>query len=99
MSWSISTVLKSEGALLSTNAFEELMAVDRAGIGNENCLVERDEQIETTIRVVSKLLGTNTFKDAKEVSVLMSGHANPNHEIVPDAGMNESITLSLSVRK
>lgn len=98
MSWSISTVLEGEDAdVLSTNAIDELSAIDRTNIGNSDCIKERDEQIEAAIYVTSQLLAAGGFNNAKEVSVSISGHANPEHN-TRSGWSNESITVTVAVK-
>lgn len=98
MSWSISTVLAGENAdVLSANAIDELSGIDRTNIGNADCAKERDEQIEAAIRAVSQLLVEGGFNNAEEISVSMSGHANPEHS-TRSGWSNESITVTLAVK-
>lgn len=98
MSWSIYKVLEGENAdVFSTNAIDELEAVDRTNIGNQNCVKERDEQIEAAIRAVSQLLLEGGFANAKEINVSISGHANPEHKTA-SGWSNEAINISLSIK-
>lgn len=99
MSWSISTTLKREGnAVDLANEVNKLRGLDRSMIGNTNCVKERDEQIEAAITSAFQLFACPIFDNAAEITVSLSGHANPEHKMA-DGWANESITVSVWASK
>ena len=99
MSWSLSGILGNpEGFADVNNNLQQLSAIDRTNAGNNQCLQERDEQIDTANKITSVLLATEVFQNAEEISISMSGHANPEHKKSDQYG-NENISINVSVRK
>ena len=99
MSFSLSGRIKSpEGFADVQKNLEDLLAFDRSNAGNTQCVAERDELIDTAQKLASVLMATEAFANAEEVSVVMSGHANPEHKKSSEYA-NESISLSVSIFK
>ncbi len=99
MSWSISTILNHEhNAAGFGKDFDALNALSTENIGNQQAPVERDNQVKSAIGAVIEILtNSNTFKNAEELSVSMSGHANPDNQ--SDGGANDYIQVSMFVKK
>lgn len=98
MSWSMSTVLKHEHTDVGLQKnLDALNAIDRTNVGNQHCVKERDEQIDTAIHAVHQIIVEGGFSNAAEITVSMSGHANPNHETA-NGWSNESINISVYVK-
>lgn len=99
MSWSISTTLKHEhtdrGIQKDLDALNELRSTV---VGNEQAIKERDVQIGATIDAVLRCLSDgSTFDNAGEVSVSMSGHANPGN-FAPEGMSKDYISISVYAR-
>lgn len=99
MSWSISKTLDYEHSDIGRQRVcAELDAMDRASVGNQHCILERDEQIDAAIQATSQLLAVGGFSNAAEISVSLSGHANPDHKA--EAGWsNDAVTISVSIKR
>lgn len=99
MSWSIgATLYKDDVDNANTIAFQKLHAIDRSQIGNQQCTKERDEQIDTAIAAVAKLLSEGGFSNAAEVSVSISGHANKEHQKEQEWA-NDYISIQLHINR
>jgi hypothetical protein len=100
MSWSISTQLNNtEGFSDVSQNLEQLQAMDRSKAGNDHCLVERDEQIDTAQKITSVLLATEVFQNAETLSVSLFGHANAGHKKSAEGWANEGLNISVSIQK
>jgi hypothetical protein len=98
MSWSIGATLNNDGAeLLAQNALNALNEMDRTNIGNQDCVEERDQQIDAGIRAISQLLDEAIFEHAEEISIFMTGHANKDHKKA-SGWSNDSISISITVQ-
>ncbi len=95
MSWSISTEIKKDATTKSiSDVVGILNSLDKTNIGNQQCVKERDEQVEIAINAAAHLIvNTGLAQNAEVIGVSLSGHANLNHEPVKDWA-NESITVS-----
>lgn len=100
MSWSINTVLKNEDSPEGLQkAIVQLESISRENVGNQHCEVERDEQIDAAIAATTNLLfDAGILNVADEISVVMSGHANKNHQ-KDDSWSNEFISINVSVNR
>ncbi len=99
MSWSMSTTLKREGNTADlANEVNKLRALDRSMIGNSNCVKERDEQIEAAITSAFQLFACPIFDNAAEITVSLSGHANPDHQKA-SGWADETINVQVWVSK
>jgi hypothetical protein len=99
MSWSLSgKLIRPEGFADVSQNMHDLLAFDRSNAGNTQCIKERDEQIDTAQKLASVFLATEAFANAEEISVSMSGHANPEHKKSTEYA-NENINISVSVYK
>lgn len=99
MSWSISKTLKHEHSGVGLQkTLDELNAIDRTNIGNSQCIKERDEQVEAAIRTAFGLLADGCFVNAEEVSITLSGHANPEHQSSISGMSNEMISLTIAIK-
>lgn len=100
MSWSLSgKVVNPEGFADVEDTMQQLQAFDRSKAGNDQCLTERDEQIDRAQKITSVLLATEVFEHAEEITVNMSGHANADHKKSGEGWSNESIHIGVSVSK
>lgn len=102
MSWSVSKTVEVDGEdnsrTLALKVSEALKAADRSNIGNQQCVKERDEQIDAAIRAAARLVRESGFVAAKEIMVSLSGHANQYHKNV-DGWANECVTISVYATK
>lgn len=99
MSWSLSTILQHEHTAAGINKdFDTLNALPTENIGNQQAPAERDNQVKCAIGAVVEILtNSNTFKNAEELSVSLSGHANIDNQ--SDGGANDYIQVSMFVKK
>lgn len=97
MSWSLNKQVEGNTVEeLSTNAIIELSEIDRSNIGNSQCVKERDKQIDVAIGAVSHIIIAGGFENAKKISVVLSGHANPENRLV-SGWANDAINVSLTI--
>lgn len=98
MSWSLSALLSNpEGFSDVGKNLEQLQAIDRTNAGNNQCIEERDQQIDTVQKVASVLLAHEIFQNAEKLTVVMSGHANKDHKQSVDGFANESVNIGVSI--
>jgi len=95
MSWSLNTALKHPNA--GTEVLDQLQEIDRSNIGNAHSIKERDEQIDAAFDVVSQLVAGPAFVNADEISISLSGHANPEHKHA-DGWPNDSVSISVTIK-
>jgi hypothetical protein len=101
--WSITGVLSSkEGFADVGRNLENLLLMYRLPGENEDCPVERDEQINTAAKITSVLMATEVFQNAEEISIGILGHAHPGHQKAPDGAaddVSEHISISVKIFK
>lgn len=99
MSWSFSGKLTNpEGFTDVESNLKLLQGIDHSTAGNNDAIIERDEQIETANKVASILLATEIFEHAEELTISMNGHAIPGHT-KSEKGTYESLGINISVSK
>jgi hypothetical protein len=99
MSWSLSTVLireKTGGGIQKD--LRALQSLPLENVGNQQAVDERNAQIEMAIAAAVSVLSNEPFGDAEEVSVSMSGHANPGNQKGSEFS-NDYLQVSISVKK
>lgn len=101
MSWSLSKEIKvdetGDGRQEPITLLNELFT-NRDNIGNQQCIVERDEQVDSVFRAITNLLvesGLTSHSDV--ITISASGHANKDHN-KDDSWSNEFITINIYVK-
>ena len=79
MSWSISTELhQSDSERMDT--IVQLNSINKDTSGNQQCIEERNEQIDACIVAIQSILVNAGFlKNSKDISIILRGHANKEH--------------------
>jgi len=99
MSWTISETVKHESTGIGLQkALDQLNAVDRTNVGNQQCEKERDEQIDAAIKAAFQLIVEGGFANAEEISMSLAGHANKDHEKEQEWA-NDYISIQVHIKR
>lgn len=99
MSWSVSTTLKIEHNPLGWQKTLDDLNLIRAS-ANEDAAAERDEQLKALTGAAFKVIVEEpALKNAEEITLSMSGHANKDHAAAVGGGADEYMQFSIYVKK